>query len=34
MQNPHDAALQTDPSWRERLARVIAQALTAYLVGR
>jgi N-acetylmuramoyl-L-alanine amidase len=34
MQNPHDAALQTDPSWRGRLARVIAQALTLYLVGR
>jgi N-acetylmuramoyl-L-alanine amidase len=31
MQNPHDAALQTDAAWRERLAHVIADALTRYL---
>jgi N-acetylmuramoyl-L-alanine amidase len=34
MQNPHDAALQTDPAWRERLAHVIADALTRYLEQR
>ncbi len=34
MQNPHDAALQTDPAWRGRLAHVIATALTGYLEGR
>jgi N-acetylmuramoyl-L-alanine amidase len=34
MQNPHDAALQTDASWRGRLAHVIGEALTVYLVGR
>ncbi len=33
MRNPHDAGLQTDPAWRERLARVIAAALTLYLTG-
>jgi N-acetylmuramoyl-L-alanine amidase len=33
MQNPHDSALQTDPSWRERLARVVAEALRVYLTG-
>lgn len=34
MQNPHDAALQSSPAWREQLAHVIARALRAYLVGR
>ncbi len=33
MRNPHDAGLQTDPAWRERLAHVIAAALTLYLTG-
>ncbi|MGZ4173079.1 MAG: N-acetylmuramoyl-L-alanine amidase [Solirubrobacteraceae bacterium] len=34
MQNPHDAALQTDPAWRGRLAHVIADVFTGYLGGR
>jgi N-acetylmuramoyl-L-alanine amidase len=33
MRNPHDAGLQTDPAWRDRLAHVIAAALTLYLTG-
>ena len=31
MKNPHDAALEESPRWREQLAHVIAAALTTFL---
>jgi N-acetylmuramoyl-L-alanine amidase len=34
MRDPKDAAELTDPAWRQRAARGIADGITAYLEGK